>query len=108
MINRFFELEVSDIEPKPGMGLTVIWHSDRSAGTVVAVSESGKRFTFQSDTAIRVDKNGMSDSQQYIHAINQEARLQTAFKTRDGRWKVLKSNQYVLLGVRESYHDFSF
>lgn len=55
-------------EVKVGDGATICYYTDRKAATVIA--KTAKTITVQEDTATRVDKNGMSDSQAYSYAAN--------------------------------------
>lgn len=107
LINRIGENSKSPA-PEVGMGLTIFSYTDRSAGTIVSVSKSGKRFKFQVDKAIRADKNGMSDSQDYTYEAMPGSKVMTAFKTKNGTWKIMKDGRGVALGYRNAYHDFSF
>lgn len=90
------------------MGCIIYFYSDRGACTIFRVSESGKTIWMRRDEAIRTDKNGMSDSQQYTYAPNPEGIEYKASLRKDGNWRLSKQNERVVLGVRRAYHDFSF
>jgi hypothetical protein len=98
-------------QPKPeiGMGVTFGCWTDRHAGTIVAISKSGKQITVQGDTAIRTDKNGMSESQEYRYEQNPQApKIVFKITERKGR-KAWRSGSYTAgIGHRRAYHDFSF
>lgn len=99
--------------PTVGMGATVLSWTDRAAATVVWVSPDGKSVKITDDTAKRVDSNGMSECQTYEYTSNmnvEEARTFTLRK--NGSWVRKgggsKNGQRILIGHRETYHDFSF
>jgi hypothetical protein len=91
--------------PEVGMGITLLHWTDRSAGTITRVSPSGKMFWFQSDRAVRTDKNGMSESQTYEYTPQPDARVQTARLNKKGQWVSAGTN--IRIGDRRAYHDFS-
>jgi hypothetical protein len=92
--------------PVIGMGATLLGWSDRYAYTVIAMSKSGKTITLQEDDATRTDTNGMSESQQYDYVRNLRGRIIKAFRTKSHGWR--HKRMKVLLGVRDSYYDYSF
>lgn len=94
-------------EPEVGMGATEIGWTDREAYTVIEVL-SPKRIVIQRDRAIRVDQNGMSESQSYQFERNPLGRTFIVTKRKDGKWKIQHTQQIVLLGVRMEYYDYSF
>ncbi len=51
--------------PVVGEGATLLSYTDRRACEVVSVSEDSRTVTLESLTAIRTDKNGMSEDQDY-------------------------------------------
>lgn len=57
-------------EIKVGDGVSYVIHTDRHAGTVIAVSKSGKTLTMQLDKATRTDKNGQSECQEHTYERN--------------------------------------
>jgi hypothetical protein len=95
------------------MGATVLGWTDRYAGTIVDVGLDGS-FTVQEDKAIRTDKNGMSESQEYEYERNLNGRRFLFRAVRRGKAKGQlreggKANgSGVLIGDRRKYHDFSF
>lgn len=106
LMNRIQENAASPV-PAVGMGATILMYSDRHAATVVEIL-SPKRIMIQEDKAIRTDENGMSDSQSYRYEPNPKGRFHPVSLRKDGRWKGIGSNAVVRLGVRDSYHDYSF
>lgn len=107
LINRLGERSKQP-DLQVGMGITIYSWSDRSAGTIQSISKSGKSFTFRYDKAVRTDKNGMSDCQQYKYEPIENGTLFTAFKTKNGSWKIKKDGRVVGIGYRDFYHDWSF
>lgn len=119
--NRIME---SSRQPAPeiGMGATIIMYSDRHAGTVVlATPVKGREFvTVQADKAIRTDDFGMSDTQSYRYERDPHGRGWNFRKDKTGRWtevvrnlKTKRWNQVeggagLLLGERDTYHDYGF
>lgn len=100
------------ITPVVGMGATILWWTDRQAGTIIEVSSSGKSITVQEDNAKRTDDLGMSDCQTYEYTPNTDGST-TVFTLRsNGRFvrkgESMKGGQRVSIGVRAQYHDFSF
>ena len=100
-----------EIIPTVGMGVTVCYGSDRVAGTIVSVSKSGKKIEVQLDDAKRFDKNGMSESQEYVYNCNILAPIHSYTKRKNGRW-IHEGDSIkgipVILGVRDHYYDFNF
>lgn len=90
--------------PEVGMGATILMWTDRHAATIVKVTPT--QVHVQQDKATRVDKNGMSDSQDYTYEPNPEAPIQVFRKTKRG-WRD-RSGQGLGIGYRCEYYDFSF
>ncbi len=93
--------------PEVGMGATVLMYSDRHAATVVEIL-SPKRILIQEDIALRLDKNGMSESQEYAYGRNTSAVKREFSLRKDGRWKEAKGSTVLMLGERDHYYDYSF
>lgn len=97
-------------EPVEGMPATICSYTDRHAATVIAVRrfKTGARagqvreVTVQEDKAIRTDKNGMSEAQDYEYLRDPNGSIQTFKVDKHGRFGRLS------LGHRSSYHDYSF
>ncbi len=98
-------------KPEVGMGVTFIHWSDRSAGTIVSVSESGKSIEVRGDKTTRTDSNGMSESQTYEFETVDEGPTATYTLRKNGRWvrqgEDMKGSS-ILVGVRSAYYDYSF
>ena len=106
-------------EPAPvvGMGATLLMYTDRDAYTVV--SWDGKILGVTSDTANRIDSNGMSDSQDYEYVSNFNATpefykkdkknnwVRIVMNKETGRWKQYRCGN-LKVGFRDAYHDYSF
>ena len=104
LINHVMSASVAPT-PVVGMGITILHWTDRSAGTIVKVSPSGKTFWFTTDTTKRIDKNGMSEMQEYAYTSNLDATPSVARLTKRG-WR--SAGLGIALGYRRAYHDFSF
>jgi len=109
----------NSLQPDPfvGQGATFLSWTDRYPGTVV--SWDGKRVGVQEDKYVRVDGNGMSESQEYTFTPNTEATIRYFQKNKNGDWKAVVFNEETKrwnkvscgglhIGHRERYYDFSF
>lgn len=107
--------------PEVGMAATMLSYSDRHAATISQVETiRGKLYiTVQEDTAVRVDKNGFSECQDYEYSPNPNGRTETFRQDAQGMWERVYKNPEtgrwkksqcggLRIGHRESYHDFSF
>jgi len=110
-------------EPYVGMGATVLHWTDRSACTIIKIEviRGTSYITTQDDNATRMDKNGMSESQDYEYSPNTNGCVRVFKKhPKSGFWKFCVLNpdtgRYVQqkhgsglkIGVREEYYDYSF
>ena len=111
--------------PEVGMGATELCWTDRHACTVVSVEEIGgsKRWRHligvTRDTAVRTDKRGMDECQDYTYTSNPQGYV-TLYASRpdSGEWVRVRRNEAgrlvlhkgngLRLGERDEYHDFSF
>lgn len=93
--------------PKVGDGATIYHYSDRSPATIIRVTSSGKTVFLQEDNYKRADNKGMSESQAYLYTQNRKGRKYACTLRADGKYRVSKSNERVIIGVRERYYDFS-
>ena len=100
------------VRPVEGMGVTIPCGSDRSSGTIVRVSDSGKTIIVRGDEAIRVDSNGMSESQSYRFFARRVPGGTPYTLRKNGRWvrvgDDLHRGQGILLARRIAYYDYSF
>lgn len=94
--------------PEVGDGVTIFHYTDRSAGTVVRVSKSGKTAWVVPVKAVRIDNNGMSESQEYRYEEIPNAEPFRVTLRKDGQWRRTNHENKVAFGFRNAYHDFSF
>ena len=101
---------MENVIPTVGMGATKVVGSDRYPYTVTQIL-SPTRIIVSSDTYTRVDKNGLSEIQQYEYASNFNDEGTIITKRKNGRWykkgESSKGSSYVV-GVRRAYQDPSF
>jgi len=102
-------------KPEVGMGATLCMWSDRHAYTIhkVDLKSKVKKIWASNDKAVRVDKNGMSESQTYEFSNENQNSPEawTLFTLRkDGRWHMGNTLRGTILSVghRSEYYDFSF
>lgn len=105
-------------EPEIGMGATILLWTDRHAATVTEVN--GKVITVQQDIAKRIDKNGMSDMQDYEYERDPNGIVYNFRKNKNGKWDEVRFNEEtgrwnkinggsgISIGFRREYYDFSF
>ena len=72
--------------PKVGEGATILMYSDRHAYEVLAVSKDYKRVVIQRYAPERVDKNGMSESQDYAYKTLEGSPITIVW--RNNAWKI--------------------
>ena len=96
-------LSRGNVAPQVGMGVTLLFWTDREAGTIIKVNP--KTFTVQMDHAKRTDNNGMSESQEYEYTPNPNGRIYVFRLTKKG-WR--SKGTGCLIGQRRQYHDYSF
>lgn len=98
-------------KPSVGMGATVCYMTDRHAGTVVAVSTSGREVTVQRDRARLTNKDGIYGNQEYEYSPNPEGSKDVFTLRKNGRY-YRKGEPIggltVHLGARREYYDPSF
>jgi hypothetical protein len=92
--------------PAVDIGATIHLHTDRYAGTVVAITPSGLTVTVQRDKATRTDTNGQSDSQSWEYECDPKGKLYKFRKTKDG-WRSVEGFR-ATFGTRSEFYDFSF
>ncbi len=92
------------VVPEVGMGVTVLCWTDRHAGTITHVTP--KTITVQRDKAIRVDKNGMSENQEWRFEPDPLGSMGIFRLTKRG-WRNAGGNG-LAIGERDEYYDFSF
>ncbi len=92
-------------EPKAGMGATILMWTDRHAATIVKVTPT--QVHVQRDVATRIDKNGMSEMQEYSYASDPAASVMIFRKTKRG-WRAPGGGASLRIGDRSEYHDHTF
>lgn len=95
-----------------GDGATQHLWSDSHAYTVIEV-RSKFQLVLQKDIARRVDKNGMSDQQEYEYERDPQGHTLKVSLRRNGRWYEVGSpggqgSTSYGIGYRREYHDYSF
>ena len=97
---------------KVGIGATICMWSDRRAATIIRVEKNGKVIIVQEDIAIRIDKNGMSESQEYQYKENPNGSIQAFSFRKDGTYRTVgskgKTGNRLSIGFRNEFYDFSF
>lgn len=91
-----------------GMGVTIQYYSDREPATIIQITHNGKRIVIQKDKSIRIDNNGMSESQSYNFEVDSNGATFIATKRKDGTYRLVGNKTIVRIGNRSKYHDFSF
>jgi hypothetical protein len=102
---------MNNIIPEIGMGATECIGSDRYPYTIVRISDSGKTFWMQGDEYKRIDKNGLSEIQEYEYTPNTNATIVEVRRAKNGRWYTsggMAHGTFVNVGVRRAYWDPSF
>ncbi len=66
----------------------------------------------QEDNAKRIDKNGMSESQEYEFTRNPNASEEEFTLRKNGRWirkgDPMRGGAEIAIGYRDQYYDYSF
>lgn len=106
------------IEPEVGMGATLCLWSDSHAYTITDVIrfKSGKNagaikaVIAQRDIAKRIDKNGMSESQDYEYTFDPTAKGTVFTLRKNGRYLAEGGDggTRLAIGFRREYYDYSF
>ena len=96
------------IQPEIGMGATLLGYTDRFPYTVIEVSKNGKRCKVQEDSAVRLDDNGVSESQHYDYIPNPEGEIIAISRRKNGAWIEVGGGARFHVGSRRKYHDYSF
>jgi hypothetical protein len=89
-----------------GDGVTICYYTDREAGTIIKRTKN--TITYQQDKAIRIDNNGMSDSQEYRYERDSNGKIEVYhWSSKYGCFRNSKNHLYVING-RHEYFDYSF
>jgi len=98
-----------DNKPEVGKGATELLWSDRRAYFVDWVSEDKKECIIEGTKAVRIDNQGMSDSQDYSYD-REENPYKITLRFTHGKWRNKKTRQpmNIQFGYMREYYDFSF
>jgi hypothetical protein len=103
----------SSPNPQIGMGATMLFWTDRWAGTITKVK--GNTLIWQRDTANRrlhEDESTFNDSQSYDYLPNPNSPEYVFTLRKNGRWVKKGETMYggtkLSIGHRTEYYDFSF
>lgn len=102
------KIVTSDTQPIIGMGVTIQYWSDSYAGTIIQIERGGKKLIIQRDTATLIGGSRVSDAQVYLYELNTNGEVYFATLRKDGRYRISKSNQLVILNTRHEYFDPHF
>lgn len=117
VLNEDYRVTIIDDELNVGDGVTLNFYSDEKPATVIEVDPNSRWIKVQEDNSIRVDKNGMSDNQEYEYQRNENGQIYTFYKTRykdftlftdTGKSQYNTYGIYLDLKVRRKYFDYSF
>ena len=110
--NRFME-RTRGAKPEVGMGVTECLWSDRHPYEIIEVKDD-RHITIRALNWKRIDKNGMSECQEYEYFSNPHGTVYTLYKNKKGIWVrrvgkngVDKSSGWYI-GKAEEYYDFTF
>ena len=118
LVNHLYSrMTVGAPEPTVGMGVTMLSWTDRDAGTIVEVNDKKRYIAVTEDSKVRIDNNGISESQEYEYTAVMDGYRNYYRKDRKGQWRRCYFNNNgrlvfgtggLIIGRRESYYDFSF
>jgi hypothetical protein len=110
LINNLYSSSKQPL-PQVGMGATELMFTDRNAYTIIEIIND-KTIIVQRDDVKRVDKNGMSDSQEYVYISNPDNAVYEVTLRKNGKWitkgQNAKHGTSWLIGHRMEYYDYSF
>lgn len=93
--------------PVVGMGATELCFTDRHAYTIVEVM-TPRYIVVQQDTATRLDKNGMSEAQDYTFTPDPNGKRVAITLRKHNGWVERGGRARFAIGERSEYHDYSF
>jgi hypothetical protein len=102
LINHFLAKNIK--APEAGMGATVCGWTDRYPATIVKVTRT--QVHIQYDNYKRTDNNGICESQDYEYSPNPKGSVVVFRMTKRGLRDTC--GNYLSVGERERYFDFSF
>lgn len=103
--------------PEVGMGATILSWTDRHSATVIEVD--GRIVKVRRDRAVRTDRNGMSEVQEYQFLRDESQPIETFRRDGEGGYDPViwnaQTNRWnkcgrggLIVGKRDHYRDFSF
>jgi hypothetical protein len=102
-------MALGDSSPVLGMGVTEGIGSDCRPYTIIEIHKEGKELVIQADSFVRVDNNGISETQVYEYTRNGEGEKVTLHRNHKGNYGQLgKRGYYYVIGQRRKYSDPSF
>lgn len=110
--NRFLE-NCRGAQPEVGMGVTQCLWSDRHPWEIIAVKDD-RHITIRALDAKRIDRNYMSECQEYEYYSNEKNRVLNLYKTKRGKWVIRIGRNGVdasygwYIGRAEEYYDYTF
>lgn len=96
-------MSTSDQKPEVGKGATILHWTDREAWEVIKVSKSGKEVTIQKYDAERIDKNGMSEVQDYKYEKLSDRTMDLVFRW--SSWKAKRTAIHFTEEFLEKHSD---
>lgn len=105
LLNHIMSRYGDEQEVKVGDPCTILHWSDRTPATIIKVTP--KTVTVQEDKYKRIDKNGMSDCQEYEYERDPNGSTKTFRLTKRG-WTGKGGHPSLSIGYRERYYDYSF
>jgi hypothetical protein len=101
-----------DSNPQVGMGATEFLWTDRRPWRVVEVVKENKEVKIAYINAVRIDKNGMSEEQEYDYSNHSDHTITLVRRGNSWRtWNELHQQwckMNIKFGYAEQYYDFSF
>lgn len=105
--------------PTVGMGVTILYWTDRRAGTIVEVVSENEIVFTEDDTVADKSKPCQMGHQNWIHTPQPNGPRMTAKKGRDGRWYLARKTKTgrlsvnkkclpLAVGYKEHHYDWSF
>lgn len=100
------------LRPQVGDAATMYIGSDRYAGTIVAVSKSGKTVSFRDDSSRPAEGHDHYGTQKYTYHAAPEAMTRELSLRKSGSWRPVGScdrgGYGLIMGKRQTYSDPHF
>lgn len=110
LINEIYSLGTyRDVPIYVGMDATEVMYTDRHAGEIVWVSKNRRRVKWRPFKATQLH-SGPTESQDWTFASQPEASSYLYSRRANGSWQRVgqKGGNYLALGIRDHYYDYSF